>query len=334
MKFSPRMVSIAALALSSTTAAAIAAEPLKVAFLTPNTGPLAFIGAMYSPTIAFSQRIGEGADGQGPEIAVTTYDDGGTTQGSADRFKQAIADGARVFIGGGTSPLAAQNLADVQRWNRRNPDDPAMLLIIGAEGSNFTGADCDFYSFRFTTTPFIRQNALAKVMKEDGSLGSNVYSLQPDYTMGREMEAATTQNAAEYGYELVGTARHDAFKIKDFSPFVERIRQAGPDTVFLASSGTDLQLILQAAAASGLDARFAGMFLDEPGNLAAVGEAALGDYDAQIFNAEAGGEAGEEYRGAFHRAAGRDPVAFMNNSLLTFRMLNAALAALPAGEPV
>ncbi|NGN39685.1 ABC transporter substrate-binding protein [Mesorhizobium sp. CGMCC 1.15528] len=322
-------------AVSAIALGTAAAEPVKVAFLTPKTGPLAFIGAMYDPTINFVQKpFNEAAGETGNTLDISVYDDSGTTQGAADRFKQAIADGARVFIGAGTSPLAAQNLADIRRWNQRNPDDPAMLLIVGSEGSNFIGSDCDFYSFHFTTTPFIRQNALAKVMKDEGSLGEKVYSLQPDYTMGREMEAAVGQNAETYGYKLVGQTRHDVFKIKDFSPFIEKVRATAPDTIFTASSGSDLRLILQAASASGLKARFASTFLDEPGNLAAAGASALDSHSAQLFNAEASGEAGEKYRAAFNAAAGRDPVAYMNNSVQTLSMLSAAITALPKADKV
>lgn len=311
------------------------ADPVKVAYLTPKTGPLAFIGAMYEPTVDFIAKPFNAAGGwNGNPLQVTLYDDAGTTQGAADRFKQAIADGARIFIGAGTSPLAAQNLADVQRWNQRNPEDPAVLLIVGAEGLNFTGKDCNYYSFRFTTTPYIRQNALAKVMKDKGTLGERIYSLQPDYTMGREMEAASDENAKTYGYEVVGKGRHDVFKIRDFSPFIEKARATKPDTVFTASSGSDLLLILQAASASGLKTKFAGMFLDEPGNLASAGAAALGGYSAQIFNAEAGGETGEAYRAAFNAATGRDPVAFMSNGLITMTMLANAVKSLPAGSKV
>jgi branched-chain amino acid transport system substrate-binding protein len=332
MKFLRLAISAAVSAIALGTAAA---EPVKIAFLTPKTGPLAFIGAMYDPTINFAQKpFNEAAGETGNTLDIAVYDDSGTTQGAADRFKQAIADGARVFIGAGTSPLAAQNLADIRRWNQRNPDDPAMLLIVGSEGSNFIGSDCDFYSFHFTTTPFIRQNALAKVMKDEGSLGEKVYSLQPDYTMGREMEAAVGQNAEAYGYKVVGQTRHDVFKIKDFSPFIEKVRATAPDTIFTASSGSDLRLILQAASASGLKARFASTFLDEPGNLAAAGASALDSHSAQLFNAEASGEAGEKYRAAFNAAAGRDPVAYMNNSVQTLSMLSAAITALPKADKV
>ncbi|RJG45069.1 MULTISPECIES: ABC transporter substrate-binding protein [unclassified Mesorhizobium] len=332
MKFLRLAISAAVSAIALGTAAA---EPVKIAFLTPKTGPLAFIGAMYDPTINFVQKpFNEAAGETGNTLDIAVYDDSGTTQGAADRFKQAIADGARVFIGAGTSPLAAQNLADIRRWNQRNPDDPAMLLIVGSEGSNFIGSDCDFYSFHFTTTPFIRQNALAKVMKDEGSLGEKVYSLQPDYTMGREMEAAVGQNAEAYGYKVVGQTRHDVFKIKDFSPFIEKVRATAPDTIFTASSGSDLRLILQAASASGLKARFASTFLDEPGNLAAAGASALDSHSAQLFNAEASGEAGEKYRAAFNAAAGRDPVAYMNNSVQTLSMLSAAITARPKADKV
>ena len=88
----------------------------------------------------------------GDKIQIDVYDDGGTTQGAADRFRQAIADGVRIIVSGGTSPLSSQNLADVRRWNERNPDDPAILIIVGSEGSSFIGKDCYFYSFHFTTT--------------------------------------------------------------------------------------------------------------------------------------------------------------------------------------
>ena len=104
--------------------------------------------------------------------------------------------------------------------------------------------------------------------------------------------------------------------------------------MFTASSGSDLLLILQAASASGLKTKFAGMFLDEPGNLASAGAAALGGYSAQIFNAEAGGEAGEAYRAAFNTATGRDPVAFMSNGLITMTMLTSAVKSLPAGSKI
>ncbi|MGU3575033.1 ABC transporter substrate-binding protein [Brucellaceae bacterium C25G] len=310
------------------------AEPLKVAFVTPKSGPLAFIGAMYEPTIDFVQKPFNDAATNTAKIDIKVYDDAGTTQGAADRFKQAIADGARVFIGAGTSPLAAQNLADIQRWNQRNPDDPAMLLIVGSEGSNFIGSDCDFYSFHFTTTPFIRQNALAKVMKEEGLLGEKVYSLQPDYTMGREMEAAVEQNAEQYGYNVVGKARHDVFKIKDFSPFIEKARLSTPEIIFTASSGSDLRLILQAASTSGLKVLFASTFLDEPGNISAAGTSALNSYSAQLFNAQGSGETGDSYRNAFRTSTGRDPVAYMNNSVQTLEMLTKAVGSFAASDNI
>lgn len=325
-----RTLSTLALAASAALAATPSfADPVKIGFFTPMSGPLAGIGAQYKPAVDYVVGRFNAAGGwKGEPIEVTTYDDGGTTQGGADRFKQAMAAGVQVIVAGGTSPLAAQNLADVKRWNERNPDSPVMLLIVGAEGTPFTAKECYFYSYRFTTTPEIRAHALATVMKEKGALGQRVYSLQPDYTMGREMEGAVVAGAAKYGYEVVGQARHDVFKIRDFSPFIERVRATKPDTVFTASSANDLLMILQAAASSGLKTKFAGMFLDEPGNLASAGAAALGSYDAQIFNAEAGGADAEAYRAGFQKVAGRDPVAFANNGVITFTMLTEALRSL------
>lgn len=332
MKFT-RTAFAAAVCCAYFTASVAQAEAVKIAFLTPVSGPLAGVGAMYKPAVDYVMGQFNAAGGwKGGAVTVAIYDDAGTTQGAADRFKQAVADGVRVFAAGGTSPTGAQNLADVKRWNERNPTDPVVLLVVGAEGSQFIGKDCNFYSFHYTTTPAIRANALAKVMKDKGALGARVYSLQPDYTMGREMEAAVKAGAATYGYQLAGEARHDVFKIRDFSPFIERARAANPDTIFSASSATDLLMILRAASSAGLKVKFAGMFLDEPGNMASAGKSALGSYDAQIFNPEASGAAGESYRAGFNKVAGKDPVAFANNGVIAMRMLTEAIRGMDKAD--
>jgi branched-chain amino acid transport system substrate-binding protein len=89
------LVSAAALAIGALSSPAIAAS-VKVGFFTPVSGPLAGIGAMYKPTIEYVVGPINAAGGwHGDKIRVDIYDDAGTTQGAADRFRQAIADGVR-----------------------------------------------------------------------------------------------------------------------------------------------------------------------------------------------------------------------------------------------
>lgn len=326
------VASAGALTLS---AASASAEPVKLGVFLALSGPTSGAGELYRTAISSEIKAFNAAGGwHGEPIEIKFYDDGGTTQGETDRFKQAIADGVHVIAQGGASAVAAALSSDVRRWNERNPDKPVAMLIMGSEAADFTGKDCHYYSFRLATTAAIRVNALAKVMTGKEVLGKRIYAINQDYSWGREMEAAVKKNAATYKYEVAGSILHDFNKIQDFSPYVERIRSAKPDTVFTGNWGRDLLLLMQATEAGGLQTKFATVYLDEPGSLASAGKSALGSYVAQVFNAEAAGEAGEKYSKQYHAATGTYPASFANNGVIGMRMLTAGLKNLAKSPKV
>jgi len=309
------------------------AKPLKVGLIAPFTGPLATVGASYKPAVKF---VFDGYNAKAGDngVDVVSYDDSSTTQGVADRFKQAIGEGVRVFLGGGTSALTSQLLADIKTWNRRNPTDPAILFIMVSEQAAFTGADCSFYTFRFATTTAMRVLALARVLQERGLLGQRIVSLQPEYSLGLEMEAAVVKYADQFNYKVVNSVRFPAFKLSDFSPIVEKVRASEPTVVITAVGSTDTPQLAKAVAASGLKTRFAGMYFDEPGTIGSAGDAILGTYNAGIFNAEAAGSVGEAFRKSFVDTTGVEPRTYVNNSIIAMQMLTEALKSLPPGTEV
>src|ERR1700753_483887 len=154
----------------------------------------------------------------------------------------------------------------------------------------------------------IRFKALAEALKSTGQLGTKVASIEPNYTLGFEMQAATEAGAAVYGYKLVGELHNDYAKVHDFAPYVERLRAMNADTIFTANSVSDLRLLVQAAADAQLPGKFATMYLDEPGTAGAAGEAATGSYIAELFNPEANGKVSMQYRDDFLKATGAEPV--------------------------
>jgi len=75
---------------------------------------------------------------------------------------------------------------------------------------------------------------------------------------------------------IVGDDLHPLGKVKDFSPYVAKIRAAGADSVITGNWGNDLVLLVKAAREAGLTADYYTYYAGSPGSLTALGDAAVG----------------------------------------------------------
>lgn len=292
-------------------------------------------GAPTAGAAGSAMRIFTGADAgglHGKTVTIKYLDDTGAAQGGTDRVRQAIADSARIILQGGGSAVAAAISADVKRWNQRNPDSPVLLVMLGAEAADLTGKDCHFYAFRTSTNAAMRVNALMQGMAKAGKPAKRVFAIDQDYSWGREMDTATKADADKFHYEVVGPILHDVNKIQDFSPYVERIREANPDTIVTGNWARDLLLLMKAASSGNLKAKFATVFLDEKGNLAAAGDAAQGSFLAATFLPESAGDAGAAYRQAVFDKTGAYPISAGNNAVIGIRLLANAINSVPEAD--
>ena len=315
------------------TASPGSSEALVIDSILPMTGPTAGTGELFKSGLDFVFDEVNAAGGfHGDTIELRILDDGGTAQGGTDRVRQAISAGAKIILQGGGSAVAAAISADVKRWNERNPDTPVLLIMLGAEAADLTRKDCHFYAFRTSTNAEMRVKALMKALSENDRLGTKVFAINQDYSWGREMDVAVKANAAVYDYEVVGSVLHDVSKIQDFSPYVERIRESGAETVVTGNWARDLLLLMQSVASANLKAKFATVFLDEKGNIASAGKAALGSYVATVFVPEAAGADGAAYREAFYTKTGSYPISAGNNAVMAIRLLANAVNSIPESE--
>jgi branched-chain amino acid transport system substrate-binding protein len=308
-------------------------ETISIDAILPVTGPTASTGALFKTGLEYSFSEINAAGGlHGNTIKLNILDDGGSAQGGTDRVRQAIAGGAHIILQGGGSAVAAAISADVHRWNVRNPDKPVLLVMLGAEAADLTGKDCHFYAFRTSTNAAMRVNAMMQGLSKANKLGTRVFAIGQAYSWGKEMQAAVQADAAKYHYQVVGTILHDVNKIQDFSPYVERIREAKPDVVVTGNWARDLLLLMKAASSANLKARFATVYIDEKGNLSAAGSAALGSFIATVFLPESAGAAGEAYRKAVFDKTGSYPTSVVNNTIIGMRLLANAVNAVPAKD--
>ncbi|MDX6752477.1 branched-chain amino acid ABC transporter substrate-binding protein [Geminicoccaceae bacterium 1502E] len=306
-----------------------AAEPLRVAVIEPFSGSQASSGELYAIAGKYGiEEINEAGGFNGAPIEVLEYDNGGTTSGAADKFKQAVADGAHVILQGSSSAIAGQLTEDVRKHNLRNPGNEILFVNVGGEALELTGDKCQFYHFRFTTTAPMRVGALVQAMKEAGDLGTRVYSINQNYSWGQDMEAAIRAAASQGGYEVVEATLHDVNKIQDFAPYVAKIKAAEPDTVLTGNWSNDLLLLMKATGDAGLDVRFGTAFLDQPGNIANAGETALGHYLASPYNIAAGEKAFPE---AYKAKTGHYPMYMEPQAVNGVRTLGKALEKVDFG---
>jgi branched-chain amino acid transport system substrate-binding protein len=174
----------------------------------------------------------------------------------------------------------------------------------------------------------MRVNALVSAMKEEGVLGTKVYSINQNYSWGRDMEEAIKGAAATGGYEVVDSDLHEVNRIQDFSPFVAKIRASGAETVITGNWSNDLLLLMKAAGDAGLDVRFGTTFLDMPGSVANAGETAVGHYIANLSNLELADEAANK---AYQDYSGHLPVYIEPQTVNAITMLRSALSGVDFG---
>jgi branched-chain amino acid transport system substrate-binding protein len=85
-----------------------------------------------------------------------------------------------------------------------------------------------------------------------------VYIINQDYAFGRAVDKA----AADYlgrkrpDVQIVGREFHPLAQVRDFAPYVAKIKAAGADTIITGNWGADLALMIKAAKDAGLNANF------------------------------------------------------------------------------
>ncbi len=310
-------------------AASAQAAPLKIGIIESLSGSQTSSGRLYATAVHYGvDKINAAGGFNGEPVQVIEYDNAGGPTEAAAKFRQAEADGVNVIFQGASSAIGGELTEDVRKHNIRNPGKEMMYINVGAEAMELTGNLCHFYHFRFITTAAMRLNGLVSAMKEAGDLGTKVYSINQNYSWGQDMQAAIEAAAPKYGYTVVGEVLHDVNKIQDFAPFVAKIKEANPDTVITANWSNDLLLLMKAVGNSGLKVRFGTAFLDQPGNIANAGDAALGDYIANSYdNSAADGTFAEDYK----KAEGHYPVFVEPQTVFAVGALQEALAGLDFG---
>lgn len=262
-------------------ALAQAAEPVRLGMIDGMSGAFANAGEAVVRNLqsAIDKVNARGGvrlpDGAHP-LALEVFDNKLGVEESLLEFKRLTDQRIPFLLQGNSSAVAAALLDAVNKHNQRVPDSRVLFLNYSAVDPALTNEKCSYWHFRFDANADMRMHALTEVIRRD-SRAKRIYLIGQDYSFGRLVaQAARAQLAAKRpDIQIVGDELHPIGKIKDFAPYIAKIKASGADAVITGNWGNDLTLLVKAAKEFGLNTKFYTFYGNGLGAPAAIGDAGV-----------------------------------------------------------
>jgi branched-chain amino acid transport system substrate-binding protein len=249
------------------------AEVVKIAFIDVLSGPFAAAGKSSLDQLrAVVTARNAKAKPSEPQFEVVAFDGKGSPQESALMLKSASDQGIRYVTQGGGSGVAFALTEAITKIADREPNKAMVYLNYSAMDPGLTNDRCNFWHFRFYPSSEMKIEALTTYMKTRPDI-KNVYLLNQDYTHGQQVSKASKAYLARKrpDIQIVGDNFVPIAQVRDFAPYIAKIKASGADTVITSNWGTDLTLLLKAAKDYGLNINFFTMNANNPGVPAQMG---------------------------------------------------------------
>lgn len=252
--FSMHAVAVGTLLVGASGAIAQSGQTVKIAFIDPLSGPFANVGQNQLKSWQFvAERLSGAKNPAGVKFEITGFDNKGSPQESLNSLKAAIDQGFRYVTQGNGSGAALAISDAVSKHNERNPGKEVVYLNYAAVDPALTNEKCDYWHFRLDADTTMKMEALTTFMKDQPKV-KNVYLLNQNYSHGQQVARYFKEGIARKrpDVKIVGEDLHPIGQVKDFAPYVAKIKQSGADTLVTGNWGADLTLLVKALNDAGL----------------------------------------------------------------------------------
>ena len=240
-------------------ASATAADTIKIAHIDPQSGPFALQGQAGDRHIqqAIDKINARGGVLGGTKLELVSLDNKSSPQESLVALKQAIDQGIRYVTQGNGSHVGHALTEGVLKHNQRNPGQEVLYLNHAAIDPALTNEKCNYWHFRFDANVDMKIDALTAVIAKDKNI-RKIYLINQDYAYGQSVKRVANEMLAKKrpDIQIVGDELYPTGKVKDFAPYIAKIKASGADTVLSGNWGSDLALLIKAAEEAGLPATF------------------------------------------------------------------------------
>ena len=250
-----------------------AAETVKIGFIEVLSGPFAVAGegSLKQLREVVLQLNAKSAAGD-PKFEVVPFDGKGAPQESLTALKSATDQGIRYVTQGGGSGVAFALSEALAKLAEREPQKTALFLNYSAMDPGLTNVRCNFWHFRFYPSSEMKIEALTTYLQKRPDV-KKVYLFNQNYTHGQQVSKAARAYLTRKrpDVEVVGDDFIPIAQVRDFAPYIAKIKASGADTVITSNWGSDLTLFFKSAKDFGLNLNFFTMNANNPGTPAQLG---------------------------------------------------------------
>lgn len=293
---------------SSISTTAFAADPLKIGMVLPMSGPFAAYGKQieHGARLYLQQSGGVFA---GRKVELIIKDDTGVAPEISKRASQelVIKDKVDMLAGFGLTPSALASAAVATEAKKP-------MVVMNAASSVITTKSN--YILRVSHTLPQVTAPIATWAAKNGI--RKVFTLVADYGPGHDAEAQFRKSFTAAGGEIAGSVRTPV-KNPDFAPFLQRIKDARPEAVFLfVPPGEQTVAFAKGFAERGLAK--AGIRIIATGDLTeediidALGDNALGIVSSMHYSEAHDSPENKGYVSAYYKAYPKDRPNYMSVS--------------------
>jgi branched-chain amino acid transport system substrate-binding protein len=258
---------------------AFAADPVRIAFIDPLSGPFAAVGTSGLRQFQFTADEINKAGGVlgGRKLVVIGFDNKISPKESLIQLKRVIGEGIQFIVQGNSSGVANALIDAVAKHNEREPNHRVLYLNYSAVDPSLTNEKCSYWHFRFDANADMKMNALTDVIAANKNM-KKIYIIGQDYSFGKAVAAAAVRDLSlkRPDIQIVGNELHPIGKVKDFSPYIAKIKASGAQAVITGNWGADMLGLAKAAEDAGLEIPFYTYYAAGNGITKAIGAGGVG----------------------------------------------------------
>lgn len=253
MKLSVLALASAALMASSGMAAAQQGQTVKIAMIEGLSGPFGNVGnnQLKSWQYVASQLTPE-ENPAGVKFEIVGMDSKSSPQEAVNLLKSAEDQGFHYVTQGNGSNVAIPLSEAVGKYDERNPGKEIIYINYAAVDPALTNDKCNYWHFRVDADTTMKMKALAHFIKSQPS--KNFYLMNQNYSHGHQVAEFFKKYIAEEkpDSKIAGEDFTALGQVKDFAPYVAKIKASGADSVVTGNWGQDFTLLVKAMNDAGL----------------------------------------------------------------------------------
>ena len=334
MKFAVKLVVGGAMVVGAGWAAAQQGEVVKIVRIDPLSGLLGPVGVNQDKSYKFfAEKFSGKGNPAGVKFEFETIDNKLSPAESLNALKAAIDKGVRYVAQGNGSSVALALVDAINKHNERNPGKEVLYLNDSVVDPDLTNSKCSYWHFRFDADTSMKMEAIASFIKTQPDI-KKIYVLGQNYSHGVQVAkyAKETIKRQRPDIEFVGEDLHPLAQVRDFAPYIAKLKASGADTLITGNWGSDLSLLVKAANEGGFNGKIFTYYTGVTGTPAALGTNGAGRvYQIGYAHYNMGGQM-DQWMKEFKAKYNDD---FYTGSIIRiYQFLGAAMAKAKSTDPV